>query len=110
MSMYRWVAIFFLLWTLIDLSVPQICMAEFDAPPSVPGASYKPLTASPQHDDESSNVPFQRDDDCFCCCSHVVPAFFTRGEMLNLVAYVSAAPDQIGSVGATASLLHPPRI
>jgi hypothetical protein len=28
--MYRLVAIFFLLWTMTDLSVPQVCMADFD--------------------------------------------------------------------------------
>jgi hypothetical protein len=37
--MYRLVAIFFLLWTMTDLSVPQVCMADFDVPAFGAGAS-----------------------------------------------------------------------
>ena len=81
--MYRLVAIFFLLWTLTDLSVPQLCLADFDAPATLAGASkdQTDLHASSQPNGNGpANIPFQQDDDCFCCCSHVLPSSFVRDE------------------------------
>jgi len=110
--MYRSIAIFFLLWTLVDLFVPQVCMADFDAPASAAGASNnKILRASSQPPERnSSNLPFQRDDDCFCCCSHVVPSFFLIEQTLNIVACVNELPQQMRASGSAISPFHPPRI
>ncbi len=82
--MYRLVAIFFLLWTLTDLSVPQLCLADFDAPATLAGASKRSDGActhrSQPNGNGPANMPFQQDDDCFCCCSHVLPSSFVRDE------------------------------
>jgi hypothetical protein len=111
--MYRFVAIFFLLWTLTDLSVPQLCMADSDAPASVAGASSHPLilaTSPKSHDDGSSSVPFQQDDDCFCCCSHVLPSSFVHVERMKAVSSFERENDDLVPYRPVNAPFHPPRI
>src|SRR5262245_59805930 len=112
--MYRFVAIFFLLWTLIDLSVPQVCTADFDAPAAAAaGASQDQtiLEASDQsHDAGSSSVPYQPDDDCFCCCCHVLPSSVVRIERLKAVSSVERDDECLVAYRPVSTPFHPPRI
>jgi hypothetical protein len=111
--MYRFVAIFFLLWTLTDLSVPEVCMADFDAPASLAGASTEQpvLATSPQrHDSGSPSVPYQPDDDCFCCCSHVLPSSFADVERLKALSTVERDDDGTVPYRPINTPFHPPRI
>ena len=93
--MYRVVAIFFLLWTLADLTVPQVCMADFDAPANGAGAS---------------NGAYHQDDDCFCCCSHVMPSSFVLIERLKTVSPAERETDGIVPYRPIGTPFHPPRI
>lgn len=75
-------AAFLLLWALADLGVPGLCKSDNDRSPEVqPVAALvnasqtgpqdvmqKAGKGSGQHD--SSTL----DEDCFCCCSHIVPS------------------------------------
>jgi hypothetical protein len=111
--MYRLVAIFFLLWTMTDLSVPQVCMADFDVPAFDAGASndQPAMTASPQSHDTGSPInPYQQDDDCFCCCCHVMPSSFVRVERLKPVSCVEREDDNAVPYQSINAPFHPPRI
>jgi hypothetical protein len=93
--MYRLVAIFFLLWTLADLTVPQVCMADFDTPANAAGAS---------------NGAYHQDDDCFCCCSHVLPSSFVPIERLKAASSVDKEDDGIVPYRPISTPFRPPRI
>jgi hypothetical protein len=112
--MYRFIAIFFLLWTLVDLSVPQVCMADFDAPAAATAGASKNQTilstSSQSHDAGSSSVPYQQDDDCFCCCCHVLPSSFIRVERLKAVSSVEREKDGLVPYRPINAPFHPPRI
>ena len=111
--MYRLVAIFFLLWTMTDLSVPQVCVADFDVPASGAGTSndQPAIAASSQsHDARSSSIPYRQDDDCFCCCCHVMPSSFVRVERLKAVSCVEREDDHVVPYRSINAPFHPPRI
>jgi hypothetical protein len=93
--MYRVVAIFFLLWTLADLTVPQVCLADFDTPANGAGVS---------------NGAYHQDDDCFCCCSHVMPSSFVLIERLKPLSSVEKQNDGVVPNRPTSAPFHPPRI
>jgi len=98
---------------LIDLSVPQVCTADFDAPAPIADASNTPqvLATSPEsHDDGSSSIPFQQDDDCFCCCSHVLPSSFVLVERLKAVSSTEKEDDAPVPYRPANTPFHPPRI
>jgi hypothetical protein len=109
-SVYRCVAILFLLWTLADLFIPQLCAAD---------ASFSELSSDPDEivtskatgpeDPLIPDDPIQRDDDCFCCCSHVLPAFFHRTETLAVLHRVAQVPDEAMPSFLVPIPFHPPR-
>src|SRR5262249_47242698 len=112
--MYRFAAIFFLLWTMVDLSVPQVCMADFDAPGATTAGASQDQTilgsSSQSHDTGPSSVPYQQDDDCFCCCCHVLPSSFVRIERLKAVSSVERDADDLVPYRPVRTPFHPPRI
>ena len=82
----RGVALFFLLFTGVDLAFPQLCEGEEFA--ELPSAAQFPSFVAPGADgitDEALVVSFKEDsrpdqprdgapheEDCFCCCAHVL--------------------------------------
>jgi hypothetical protein len=108
---YRSVAIFFLAWTVLDLSIPQFCAADANSPQSYT-ESDRNLAAShasaplPGPD----NSPVERDDDCFCCCSHVLPSSFNRVEILTVLACMGDLPSATAPPISLTVPFHPPRV
>jgi hypothetical protein len=93
-GIYRCVALVFLAWTLTDIAVPDLCLGDADTiANSTRDQSF--VQGSPVRPSGPSDSLFHRDDDCFCCCSHVLPASFVRVEMLTILASIgeTAAPD-----------------
>jgi hypothetical protein len=86
----------------MDLTVPQVCMADSALPAADAGARNDQTfrVQVPPNDDGSSDVPFQQDDDCICRCSHLLPSFFLHVENLNVLAYVTEQLDQTISLGS----------
>lgn len=64
----------------------------------------------PQQDSHSDSSPASTDEECFCCCSHVLPGFPVNNETLNtapridipLIASLPSPPPQ--------GTFHPPRL
>ncbi len=108
---FRVIAILFLVYSGLDLTVPGVCSEEFSVPgivealASVKGPDFlksfacvRPQTDFPQDQSPRRSPP---DDDCFCCCSHVL-----RGNALTIIA--TEQLESAGSVPISNSLLSPP--
>lgn len=116
----RGIAIFFLLFTVVDLATPHLCGEEMGLPLSSVGSSISSAVDSARtatlsiaaHDSnqEESSAPTQADEDCFCCCSHILPGlhFVVEGvllETINTDQIISSLPT-----GPPDKHYHPPRL
>lgn len=83
----RVVAVFFLLSAAADLTMPQIfCRGEMSfvgtsiahSSSSATESARTTMLASSSDDSQSPQPDEQapRDEDCFCCCAHVLPSTF----------------------------------
>lgn len=110
----RGVAIFLLAFALFDLTIvdifsPQLCGDEqlslsltgpVDSTEEVAGEWGASKTHDPQPDQDSHQSPI--DEDCFCCCSHIIPS-----PQVNVIALNS--PPQPGAPAIASLPLAPPR-
>jgi hypothetical protein len=119
-SLMRWdrlrrgVAIFLLAFAFFDLAVvdmfsPQLCGDEqvplsltgpADSSEEVAGESGTINTHDSRPDQDSHQSPI--DEDCFCCCSHIIPS-----PHMNVAA--SNCPPPPGASAITSFPLAPPR-
>ena len=115
----RGVALFFILFTFTDLSVPQLCREELGGH-ALPSAS---LASSNNQSDElslsvASRQPQQQQsessehayEDCFCCCSHIVPGSHFRVALLELKSPVTNPADLFLPTSPPDTPFHPPRL
>jgi hypothetical protein len=102
------VAFFLLLWAALDICVPGFCRTdEIDLPPlNTAMLSWQNVQGTaPSHSSQQADQ-----DDCFCCCSHIVHARYSvteqssRAIRFNLILYVANPRD------VSFSYFHPPRI
>lgn len=115
----KFFASLFLLWALVDLTVPGVCKSDNDGVTDPQQMSMvvstdqsRPVVASaiaPTSNPEKQKSPDQNDEDCFCCCVHVAPsAHFQLPKpvkaTLDLTVY---SFHQV--VALAPSLYHPPR-
>lgn len=110
---------FLLLWTLADLSVPGLCRSDNDRSqdlqPPVSSASNTFFSRQqsivinigvPARGQQSSSTS---DEDCFCCCSHIVPALHFQIPAIS-ESVPGIALYHFNSVTASVlPLYHPPR-
>jgi len=100
-------ALVLLIWTAVDLCIPMVCPSE--GPSTVMDGKAVMQDQSARY--EQTNLPLSSglDDDCFCCCSHIVPATqfalsitesSVPAETLVAIADPATAPQ---------SLFHPPK-
>jgi hypothetical protein len=108
----------------IDIIAPQICNDEFStiavSAPAQNASEEFDLNATveaaigaqsslPQQESHSDSSPASTDEDCFCCCSHILPGFSFDYMTLNtmprvdiaLIASLPSPPPQ--------DTFHPPR-
>lgn len=117
----RFIVILFLAYAGVDIANPQLCNDEF-APSTVLLASNverraeEPLTATSIGDSEQSEqreqpspVPHS-EDDCFCCCTHVLPGLTTHanGACDATSQGLTLTPESVTSAHLMA-LYRPPR-
>ena len=114
----KWLAAFFLLWTLADLSVPGLCQSDNDdgsqgsqvasqfESASRVGPSGTQLRAASNSGQKSAP---RTQEDCFCCCTHIVA---TPHFLVASIERSASAQDfyQFYEVAAPILLLYrPPR-
>jgi hypothetical protein len=118
-------AIAFFDLAIIDIISPQICYDEFS---TIAGAAPAQNVAEtfdqdaavevaigvrnslPQQDSHSESSPASTEEDCFCCCSHILPCFSvdcitpntTPRVNIPLIASLPTPPPQ--------DTFHPPRM
>lgn len=115
----RFIVILFLAYAGVDIANPQLCNEEFT--PAVLLASNaerraeKPLadcSLGSSEDTEQREQPSapHRDEDCFCCCTHVLPALTTHpdGAFDVISQGLTLRPQSVTSAHLMA-LYHPPR-
>lgn len=116
----RFIVILFLAYAGVDIANPQLCNDEF-APPAVWLASNverraeEPSTAISIGDSEKSEQREQpstphSEDDCFCCCTHVLPGLTTQPNGASDVVSqgLTLTPQSVSSAYLMARY-HPPR-
>jgi hypothetical protein len=97
-------ALLLLLWMVVDLCVPGMCQAE-DLTFSSPSRSTLIRSAG----GGGAQNPDSPEDDCFCCCTHIVLT-----APVELSAFALSTPEH-GIVdlnpprGFTSASYHPPR-
>ena len=78
----RGIVLLFLFYTAADITYPQICDEELGnvalastLSNTAPSKQSEPKVSSSADDDTRRNQPQNqesRDEDCFCCCAHVI--------------------------------------
>ena len=102
----------------IDLFLPERCEMEgsivLGVRAATVGDNITPATFSnaaesiSQHQDSTESMPLE--EDCFCCCAHIIPSIYFRCPVLRLqaergipkLAFIPSAPPL--------ETYHPPRI
>ena len=119
----RGIALMFLIYTAMDLAAPGVCRGEAlgDGRPGLVAAAKrstnKTTTTSigqkESKTNQPTNEPSQRpsdDDDCFCCCSHVIPGTVIVGVAVTDVRSPSAFLESLSVPSPPlARTFHPPR-
>jgi hypothetical protein len=112
----RAVAVFFVLFTFADLSIPQLCSEEFGLQ-SLPGGSAPAnlgdeagTTDRDRSHQEQSEESNHSDEDCFCCCSHIVPGSHFSVDISELTSPETNPGDDSLPTSPPNAPYHPPRI
>lgn len=118
---FRVVAILFLVYTGLDMTVPQFCTEESDYPCFIQVTEASDLSdqvkascvvAAPKNSPGGpTSDEHSQDEDCFCCCTHVLP-----GHVTAPVAIAELSPDfaALKKIDVASPLIrgpyHPPRL
>lgn len=113
---YRAIAIFFLVFTVIDLACPWLCQEDL-AGMTVAGHAQKAPEAAiraglvgderqKNHDSKSGLI----EEDCFCCCQHVQPSYRPLMPASNLNSSGFPLPPAGLPTPPPIGTYHPPRL
>jgi hypothetical protein len=102
----------------IDIIAPQICNDGF---PTIAGAEKFDQGATfevaigvrksfPQQDSHSESSPDSTEEDCFCCCSHILPCFSVDYVTPNTTPRVNIALIASLPTPPPQDTFHPPRV
>lgn len=115
----RFIVILFLVYTGVDIMNPQLCNDEF-APISSVSASdsgkrtedsvavvARNLNETSERNEQSTT---HSDEDCFCCCTHVLPAPTTHPNgVLDVISREASLVSHSVTSAHLMALYHPPR-
>ena len=116
----KFFAALLLVWALADLSVPGLCQSDDDG--SQDGQALSQFAGASQVAPESpsraqfrtaansgrQNAP-NAQEDCFCCCAHIVPAPHFYFAKFQLSAQVMTFYHFNKVTASAPPLYHPPR-
>ena len=115
----RGVALFFILFTFADLLIPQFCKEELGGHPLPSTRSTGSNNTLDEQDStlisehatqEPSKNSQHVDEDCFCCCSHIVPGSHFSVAILELKSpETNPGVDSLPTSQPNAPF-HPPRL
>jgi len=117
---YRWFAVLFLLFASAEISVdvisPELCCEELSGLVSS-GSSFaaarddvdKISAVDNSTHGESSN-PGSTEEECFCCCAHILPSLHFEVAELGVEPLTSSLANTILPIAPPQSAYHPPRL
>lgn len=105
-KLYKTVAIVLLLWTVTDIAAPGLCASETVL---IPDAQLVLTSARHSASHRSTGTLYVSDDDCFCCCSHIVPSPHFVMALTPQVAPAEVTVAWVRLDRPPTSLYHPPR-
>jgi hypothetical protein len=118
----RGVALFFILFTFADLSVPELCTEELGGH-SLPSASLSISThesdelsysvasgQTRQQQQKESESSEHSGEDCFCCCSHILPGSRFNVALIELKSAVTNLAEHSLPTSSPGTPFHPPRL
>lgn len=118
-NLYRGLAIFFCLFALADIMNPHLCSEELGGsyfPESIAAASdpHNPVGTiltrrSESHEDKHNDSGIEIED-CFCCCSHILPSFALIVDSLSLKPPASEPELAHLPIPPPEAPFHPPRL
>jgi hypothetical protein len=111
-------AIAFIDLAVIDIIAPQICNDGFSTiAGAAPTQNDSPVEVEigvrntlPQRDSHSESSPASTEEDCFCCCSHVLPCFSVDYVTPNMTPRVNIALIASLPTPPPQDTFHPPRV
>lgn len=101
----RVVAVFFLLWTGVDLAVPSICAIDQDGTAQSDSTTFAIACTS-----SAPSSPATSGEDCFCCCQHVQHVTFWIAVFEATPVPAFASPLTTYFHVSESRLDHPPRL
>lgn len=117
----RGIALMFLIYTAMDLASPGLCRGESlgDGRPGLVAVARPTRLSSARiarveaGDNQPTNEPAEQpsdDDDCFCCCSHVLPGTVIATVEVTDLRSPSAFLESLSVPSPPlARAFHPPR-
>lgn len=119
MYVVRGIALFFVLFTFADLGFPQVfCPEEFGAlvsEASHPSSSSNVVAVMRACDPSSGDMlpgnDTSHEEDCFCCCGHVLPTSFAFNNSLRVtISARTSDKHNPPTVASHSGIYRPPRI
>ena len=113
MMLRKSVAIMLVAWAALDMAVPALCLSDSGQVPEMKliaeanAGSAVLQPASPQGNDPAPR--FSYEDDCFCCCAHIVPSPQQQVLVIFRVRPTDVNLPQSHPIGDPPTLYHPPR-
>ena len=115
----RFIVIIFLVYAGVDIANPQLCNEEFTPPPLFLASNVErveELSTAPfvkvSEDTQQKEQPSENhgDEDCFCCCTHVLPSLTSHPNGASDVVSqgLTFTPQSVTSAHLMAQY-HPPR-
>ena len=121
-QLLRVIAMLFLLHAGVDMLFPQLCNEDepfggsfsstwLVATNDTDAGKAFAVDGSSQFPDDQPNNPQQRDEDCFCCCTHVMPSpVFASPDDAELVISRSTVTRVFIPAAPSDNPYHPPRL
>ncbi len=104
-----------LTWALFDFAVPGVCLSDWAEMPPVDRVAESSATpvllqpASPVEPEENPLSRFLFEDDCFCCCTHIVPRPHFSVAHIGIKTSHANPPEANPVPLYTYQFFHPPR-
>ncbi len=107
--------------TVADILSPEVCQEKFGGVPAADSCitasnTYSSKDTSPvitsdlAHDQHSPANPSHKEDDCICCCAHIIPSQIYKVTGLDRQSLDRQQSQLHLASSPQKSLFHPPRL
>jgi len=114
--LHRWFAILLFIFAFADLSAdlmsPQPCCEEISdlVISSAASTQASAFVAADDFGHDQSSDPLNIEEDCFCCCSHILPGVHFDVAVLDIKPPASLLTNTFLPTPPPQKTFHPPRL